>query len=112
MLKGERKVWLREDARPAKGRRSSRPSPAATGGSLGIEEIEQPLWSELRRVRWNWPSSMACLRMSSSMMQPCWRCCAHLPANEDELGSISGVGENKLKRYGKDFLAVLTASGA
>lgn len=32
-----------------------------------------------------------------------------LPENEDELGSISGVGENKLKRYGKDFLAVLNA---
>ncbi len=34
-----------------------------------------------------------------------------LPGNEEELASISGVGENKLKRYGKDFLAVLTAAG-
>ena len=29
---------------------------------------------------------------------------------EDKLSAISGVGESKLKRYGKDFLAVLTAA--
>ena len=32
-----------------------------------------------------------------------------LPANEDELATISGVGEAKLKRYGRDFLAVINA---
>jgi len=30
-----------------------------------------------------------------------------LPANEDDMAQISGVGEAKLKRYGRDFLAVL-----
>ena len=32
-----------------------------------------------------------------------------MPANEDELATISGVGEAKLKRYGQDFLAVINA---
>ena len=32
-----------------------------------------------------------------------------MPANEDELVTISGVGEAKLKRYGRDFLAVINA---
>ncbi|MGY3232283.1 ATP-dependent DNA helicase RecQ [Luteibacter sp. HA06] len=112
VLKGERKVWLREDARPAKGRRNSRPSPATTGGSLGIEEIEQPLWSELRRVRSELAKQHgvpAYVIFHDATLLAMLRA---LPANEDELGSISGVGENKLKRYGKDFLAVLTASGA
>jgi ATP-dependent DNA helicase RecQ len=33
-----------------------------------------------------------------------------MPANEDELATISGVGEAKLKRYGSDFLAVINAA--
>jgi ATP-dependent DNA helicase RecQ len=33
-----------------------------------------------------------------------------MPANEDELATISGVGESKLKRYGRDFLAVINAA--
>ncbi len=32
-----------------------------------------------------------------------------LPSNEEEMGAISGVGEAKLKRYGRDFLAVINA---
>jgi ATP-dependent DNA helicase RecQ len=34
-----------------------------------------------------------------------------LPGNEDELAAISGVGESKLKKYGRDFLAVLNDAG-
>ena len=33
-----------------------------------------------------------------------------LPSNEEEMGAISGVGEAKLKRYGRDFLAVINAN--
>jgi ATP-dependent DNA helicase RecQ len=110
VLRSERKVWLREDARPVKGRRSgSRPSPAVAGGSLGIEEIEMPLWNELRRVRAELAKAHgvpAYVIFHDATLLAMLRA---LPENEDELGSISGVGENKLKRYGKDFLAVLNA---
>jgi ATP-dependent DNA helicase RecQ len=34
-----------------------------------------------------------------------------LPSDEAELAQISGVGESKLKRYGRDFLAVINATG-
>ncbi|NID04106.1 DNA helicase RecQ [Luteibacter jiangsuensis] len=111
VLKGERKVWLREDARPARGRRGTRSSPAAAGTSLGIEEIEQPLWNELRRVRAELARQHgvpAYVIFHDATLLAMLRA---LPSNEDELASISGVGENKLKRYGKDFLAVLTAAG-
>jgi len=110
VLRSERQVWLREDARPAKGRRSgSRPSPAVAGGSLGIEDIEMPLWNELRRVRAELAKAHgvpAYVIFHDATLLAMLRT---LPENEDELGSISGVGENKLKRYGKDFLAVLNA---
>jgi len=111
VLKGERKVWLREDARPAKGRRAARATPAATGTSLGIEEIELPLWNELRRVRAELAKQHgvpAYVIFHDATLLAMLRA---LPGNEEELGSISGVGENKLKRYGRDFLAVLTAAG-
>jgi ATP-dependent DNA helicase RecQ len=32
-----------------------------------------------------------------------------MPANEGELAGVSGVGEAKLARYGRDFLAVINA---
>ncbi|URL57745.1 DNA helicase RecQ [Luteibacter flocculans] len=111
VLKGECKVWLREDARPAKGRRAARATPAATGTSLGIEEIELPLWNELRRVRAELAKQHgvpAYVIFHDATLLAMLRA---LPGNEEELGSISGVGENKLKRYGRDFLAVLTAAG-
>ncbi|SEP12355.1 ATP-dependent DNA helicase RecQ [Luteibacter sp. UNC138MFCol5.1] len=112
VLKGERRVSLREDARPARGRRTpGRAGPATAGASLGIEEIEQPLWNELRRVRAELARQHgvpAYVIFHDATLLAMLRA---LPANEDELASISGVGENKLKRYGKDFLAVLTAAG-
>jgi ATP-dependent DNA helicase RecQ len=32
-----------------------------------------------------------------------------MPENDEELAAISGVGEAKLKRYGRDFLEVINA---
>ena len=33
-----------------------------------------------------------------------------MQANESELAQVSGVGEAKLQRYGRDFLAVINAA--
>lgn len=68
-----------------------------------------PLWNELRRVRAELAKAHgvpAYVIFHDATLLAMLRA---LPENEDELGSISGVGENKLKRYGKDFLAVLNA---
>ncbi|WP_243047687.1 DNA helicase RecQ [Dyella sp. RRB7] len=109
VLTGNRSVRLREDARPARASRKRRDSQLVTGGSLGVEAYEQPLWEELRKLRvqlarqhgvppyviFHDATLLAMLRA--------------LPSNEAELGAISGVGEAKLKRYGRDFLAVINA---
>jgi ATP-dependent DNA helicase RecQ len=34
---------------------------------------------------------------------------AESPANLTELGTVSGIGENKLAKYGQQILAILTA---
>jgi ATP-dependent DNA helicase RecQ len=109
VLTGNRSVRLREDARPVRASRKRRDSQLVTGGSLGVEAYEQPLWEELRKLRvqlarqhgvppyviFHDATLLAMLRA--------------LPSNEAELGAISGVGEAKLKRYGRDFLAVINA---
>ncbi len=110
VLVGDRTVRLREDARPARASRKRRDSQLVTGGSLGVEAYEQPLWDELRKLRtalakqhgvppyviFHDATLLAMLRA--------------LPSNEEEMGAISGVGEAKLKRYGRDFLAVINAN--
>jgi ATP-dependent DNA helicase RecQ len=109
VLKGERKVQLREDARPAKGRRTRGSAPAAQS-VLGIEATEEPLWNDLRRVRSELAKAHgvpAYVIFHDATLLAMLRA---LPQDEDELSAISGVGESKLKRYGKDFLAVLTAA--
>ncbi|QNK00291.1 DNA helicase RecQ [Dyella telluris] len=109
VLVGNRSVSLREDARPVRASRKRRDSQLVTGGSLGVEAYEQPLWEELRKLRiqlarqhgvppyviFHDATLLAMLRA--------------LPSNEAEMASISGVGEAKLKRYGRDFLAVINA---
>ncbi|AIF47167.1 DNA helicase RecQ [Dyella japonica] len=109
VLVGNRQVRLREDAVPVRASRKRRDSKLVTGSSLGVEAYEQPLWDELKKLRiqlarqhgvppyviFHDATLLAMLRA--------------LPSNETEMASISGVGEAKLKRYGKDFLAVINA---
>ncbi|KJV29274.1 DNA helicase RecQ [Luteibacter yeojuensis] len=109
VLKGERPVQLREDARPAKGRRTRSSAPAG-GSSLGIEATEEPLWNDLRRVRAELAKAHgvpAYVIFHDATLLAMLR---SLPQDESELAAISGVGDSKLKKYGKDFLAVLTAA--
>jgi ATP-dependent DNA helicase RecQ len=110
VLKGEQRVSLREDARPERGRRKREKS-APAAGTLGIEAYEQPLWDELRKLRGELARAQgvpAYVIFHDATLLAMLRA---LPTSEDELAAISGVGEAKLKRYGKDFLAVLTAAG-
>ncbi len=110
VLTGGERVLLREDARPVRSARRRRDSQLVTGASIGIEAYEQPLWDALRATRaqlarqhgvppyvvFHDATLLAMLRA--------------MPGDEDELASISGVGEAKLKRYGRDFLAVINAA--
>lgn len=110
VLTGGERVLLREDARPVRSARRRRDSQLVTGASIGIEAYEQPLWDALRATR----SQLArqhgvppYVVFHDATLLAMLRA---MPSNEDELASISGVGEAKLKRYGRDFLAVINAA--
>ena len=109
VLTGNQPVRLREDARPARASRKRRDSQLVTGGSLGVEAYEQPLWDELRKLRTQLAKQHGVPPYVIFHDATLLAMLRALPANEDELSSISGVGEAKLKRYGQDFLAVINA---
>ena len=109
VLVGHRKVLLREDTRPERRSRRRRDSTIVTGSTLGIEAYEQPLWDALRALRTQLARQHGVppyIIFSDATLLGMLRA---LPGNEDELMSISGVGEAKLKRYGRDFLAVINS---
>ncbi|WP_426702376.1 DNA helicase RecQ [Rhodanobacter sp. Col0626] len=109
VLSGGKTVKLREDARPERASRRRRDSKLITGGSLGIEAYEQPMWDELRALRTQLAKQQGVPPYVVFHDATLLAMLRALPANEDELATVSGVGEAKLKRYGRDFLAVINA---
>jgi ATP-dependent DNA helicase RecQ len=110
VLTGGQRIMLREDARPVRSSGRRRDSQLVTGASIGIEAYEQPMWEALRRLRAQLAKQHGVPPYVVFHDATLLAMLRALPSNESELGSISGVGEAKLKRYGKDFLAVLNAA--
>jgi ATP-dependent DNA helicase RecQ len=114
VLSGTQAVQLREDARPERGSRRRHDSKLLTGdkssgGSLGIEAYEQSTWDALRAVRTQLAKQQGVPPYVVFHDATLLAMLRAMPANEDELATISGVGAAKLKRYGRDFLAVINA---
>ncbi|MFC5439247.1 DNA helicase RecQ [Rhodanobacter ginsenosidimutans] len=110
VLSGGQPVKLREDARPERAARRRRDSKLVTGGgSLGIEAYEQDMWDALRAVRTQLAKQQGVPPYVVFHDATLLAMLRALPTTEDELATISGVGEAKLKRYGRDFLAVINA---
>jgi ATP-dependent DNA helicase RecQ len=110
VLSGGESVKLREAARPERAARRRRDSKLVTGGgSLGIEAYEQDMWDALRAVRTQLAKQQGVPPYVVFHDATLLAMLRALPTTEDELATISGVGEAKLKRYGRDFLAVINA---
>ncbi len=110
VLGGSRTVQLRTDVRPAKAERRSRGERTPTGASsIGIEAYEQDMWDALRKVRAQLAKQQGVPPYVVFHDATLLAMLRALPSSEVELATISGVGETKLKRYGRDFLAVINA---
>ena len=109
VLGGERTVRLREDARPERAGRRKREASRVASGSLGIEAYEQSTWDALRALRTQLAKQQGVPPYVVFHDATLLAMLRAMPANEDELATISGVGESKLKRYGRDFLAVINS---
>ncbi|MEP7184574.1 MAG: DNA helicase RecQ [Rhodanobacter sp.] len=116
VLSGGQSVKLREDARPERSSRRRRDSKLITGekssgGSLGIESYEQSTWDALRALRTQLAKQQGVPPYVVFHDATLLSMLRAMPTTEDELATISGVGEAKLKRYGRDFLTVINAAG-
>ena len=109
VLVGDKSVHMREETRPARKASRRRDSQLVTGASLGIEAYEQPMWEALRTLRSKLAKQHgvpAYVIFHDATLLAMLRA---LPETEEDLASISGIGEAKLKRYGRDFLDVINA---
>ena len=106
VLRGEREVWLRRDAEPAK-RRASKPERAARAREALDGAKEDPLWLALKAKRLELAREQGVppyvIFHDSTLAQMV----AARPRDMAQLAGISGVGASKLERYGAAFLAVL-----
>jgi len=106
VLKGEREVWLRRDAEPAKRKtskveRGSRLREAFAGAN------DDPLWQALKAKRMELAREQGVppyvIFHDSTLLEILNR----KPQTLDEMGQISGVGQAKLAKYGDAFLQVV-----
>jgi ATP-dependent DNA helicase RecQ len=106
VLKGEQAVTLRlQDAKKAK--KTSRDPAARSAENNDISPQQEALWQALREAR---------LRLAREQGVPPYvifhdatlrEMILQRPQSLREFGTISGVGERKLEKYGEAFLAVL-----
>jgi len=106
VLKGERQVMLRKatEGKRASGSRKTAAKPAAAGGLEGRAN------TRFERLR-TWRAAVAKEHGIPAYVVFHDATLAEIarvqPANEEELGFISGVGVRKLKRYGDELLEIL-----
>ena len=108
VLTGGEQVWLRKELQPKAARR--RDSQLVTGASVGIEAYEEPMWNALKGLRSQLAKQNGVPPYVIFHDATLLAMLRALPADEAELGAISGIGEAKLARYGRDFLAVINAA--
>ena len=110
VLRGEQEVWLRRDADPAK-RKAQRAERKAQRNAKSREPFaganEDHLWLALKAKRTELAREQGVppyvIFHDSTLLE----ILNQRPASLDEFGRISGVGQNKLARYGDEFLKVI-----
>jgi len=103
ILKGQIELKLRED-RKLKTEKKKRRDTAAT-----LASADQPLFEALRTRRKEIADRLDLPPYVIFHDATLKQMAEHRPKSDDELLSISGVGEAKLERYGSEFLEVITA---
>ena len=106
VLRGEQEVWLRRDADPAK-RKAQRAERLNKSREPFVGANENRLWLALKAKRTELAREQGVppyvIFHDSTLLE----ILNQRPVSLDELGRISGVGQNKLARYGDEFLKVI-----
>jgi ATP-dependent DNA helicase RecQ len=108
VLRGERQVKLRRD--PAKLARV-RPARSAAREPIDMPPDAAPVFDRLRAWRGATAKESGMPAYVIFHDTTLREIAARRPSTLAELGTISGIGENKLAKYGEGVLAVLTDAG-
>ncbi|MDE0249298.1 MAG: DNA helicase RecQ [Gammaproteobacteria bacterium] len=107
VLRGEEKVLMRQDGRPAhaKPRRKPKEPPPPPDPATWDES----LWEALRTRRTELAKAQAVPSFVIFHDATLREMVHHRPQTLEEFARLTGVGETKLRRYGDEFLAVISA---
>jgi len=100
LLKGDIKLFLREDAASAKPTRSKKLN-------ANIDEADRELWEALKACRKNLADDQGVPPYTIFHDATLMEMMQFRPSNNAELLTINGVGEVKLDKYGDHFLEIL-----
>ena len=112
VLRGGKRVTLRRDPHPAKGRkRGSRRSAQSSAPALELhDEADRTLFESLRALRTELARAQGVppyvIFPDRSLIEMALR----RPKNDDAMLDISGVGDVKLERYGEAFLEAIAGA--
>ena len=107
VLRGEEKVLMRQDVRPAHakpGRKPKEPPPPPDPATW-----DESLWEALRTRRTELAKAQAVPSFVIFHDATLREMVHHRPHTLEEFARLTGVGETKLCRYGDEFLAVISA---
>lgn len=105
ILKGEQQIWLRKDPTPEK--RASKAERSTRNREAYAAVEDDPLWELLKAKRMELAKEQGVPPYVIFHDKTLLAMHEQRPDTLREMGTISGVGEAKLEKYGGDFLAVL-----
>ncbi|MFT6725546.1 MAG: ATP-dependent DNA helicase RecQ, partial [Arenicella sp.] len=100
ILKGETKIFLREELAAVKAVRERR-------RPVDVSEQDQDLWEALKFKRKQLADGLAVPPFHIFHDATLMEMMQSMPANDSDLLSVIGVGAVKLEKFGQEFLAVI-----
>lgn len=110
VLKGEETIAFRKDPKPVKIKKPSKKKNAALVEKMPAASL--PLWEKLRQLRLTIARELDIPPFVVFHDRTLLEMATHKPANRQALLKIYGVGENKARQYGDQFLDLLNETEA
>jgi len=107
VLKGEKKLYLREEKKAPKKSKKSRSARRSHAISGAMQEGDKALWEALRKQRTELASEQGVPPYVIFHDKTFMEMVERRPQTLDEMGQIIGIGEKKLELYGRGFLDII-----
>ena len=107
ILKGEKSIRFRKDPTPKSKRNGKQSAKQNTGSIDWMSEDEQTLWKALRQFRFEQAKQQNVPAFVVLHDRTLKELIAARPSTTAQLRSVPGIGESKLKKYGKRLIEII-----